>query len=115
MFSDVEKYKDIEFWKENPVIEFNTIYHDYKWKVIAVFLTNADEKDDNGYVFNYIYPFMSGENYAEYFDEIASRSLYSTGIDVNTDDKMHARYGYFNAPRRDKRPLCSGCKAHTRR
>lgn len=30
---------------------------------------------------------MSGENYAEYFDEIASRSLYSTGIDVNTDDK----------------------------
>lgn len=88
MFSDVEKYKDIEFWKENPVIEFNTIYHDYKWKVIAVFLTNADEKDDNGYVFNYIYPFMSGENYAEYFDEIASRSLYSTGIDVNTDDKI---------------------------
>ena len=31
---------------------------------------------------------MSGENYAEYFDEIASRSLYSTGIDVNTDDKI---------------------------
>ena len=88
MFSDVEKYKDIEFWKENPVIEFNTIYHDYKWKVIAVFLTHADEKDDNGYVFNYIYPFMSGENYAAYFDEIASRSLYSTGIDVNTDDKI---------------------------
>lgn len=88
MFSDVEKYKDIEFWKQNPVIEFNTIFSDYKWKVIAVFLTNADEKDDNGYIFNYIYPFMSDENYGEYFEQIAERSLYSTGIDVNTDDKI---------------------------
>lgn len=88
MFSDLEKYKDIEFYKANPVIEFNTIYNDYKWKVIAVFLTNADEKDDNGYVFNYIYPFMHGENYSEYFNEIAMRSLYTTGVDVNTDDKI---------------------------
>lgn len=88
MFSDLEKYKDIEFYKANPVIQFNTIYHDYNWKVIAVFLTNADEKDDNGYVFNYIYPFMYGENFSQYFDEIAVRSLYSTGVDVNTDDKI---------------------------
>lgn len=88
MFSDLENYKDIAFWKENPVIEFNTIYRDYKWKIIAVFLTNADEADNNGYVFNYIYPFMSGENYAEYFAEIEKRSLYTTGIDVDTSDKI---------------------------
>lgn len=88
MFSDLEKYKDIEFYKANPVIEFNTIFSDYKWKVIAVFLTNADEKDDNGYVFNYIYPFMYGENYSQYFDEIAVRSLYSTGVEVNNTDKI---------------------------
>lgn len=88
MFSDLEKYKDIEFYKANPIIDFNTIYHNYKWKIIAVFLTNADEKDDNGYIFNYIYPFMYGENYSEYFEEIATRSLYATGVDVNSDDKI---------------------------
>lgn len=88
MMSDLEKYKSIEFWKKNPVIEFNTIYSDCRWKVIAVFLTNALEKDDNGYVFNYIYPFMQGENYAGYFDALAQRSLYSTGVDVGTSDKI---------------------------
>ena len=41
MFSDLENYKDIEFYKTAPVIEFNTIYQNYKWKVFAVFLTTA--------------------------------------------------------------------------
>ena len=41
MFSDLENYKDIEFYKTAPVIEFNTIYQNYKWKVFAVFLTTG--------------------------------------------------------------------------
>ena len=49
MFADLEKYKDIEFYKTSPVIQFDTIYEKHKWKIISVFLTNADDKDDNGY------------------------------------------------------------------
>ncbi len=88
MFSDLEKYKSIDFYKTAPVIDFNTIYKNYKWKVFAVFMTNADEADDNGYVFNYIYPFMTDDNFDDYIDELAQRSLYFTGVDVRKTDKI---------------------------
>lgn len=88
MFSDLEKYKDIEFYKTAPVIEFNTIYRDYKWKVFAVFLTTASPELDNGYVFNYIYPFMTDENFSEFIVEVSKRSLYHTDVEVLPTDKI---------------------------
>ncbi|HIU36358.1 MAG TPA: class B sortase [Candidatus Fimenecus excrementigallinarum] len=88
MFSDLEKYKDIEFYKTAPVIEFNTIYGDYKWKVFAVFLTTASPELDNDYVFNYIYPFMTESSTEEFIAEVAKRSLYDTGVDVLPTDKI---------------------------
>lgn len=88
MFSDLEKYKDAEFYKTAPVITFNTIYKDYKWKVFAVFLTTASANLDNGYVFNYIYPFMTDSSFAEFVAEVDKRSLYHTGVDVLPTDKI---------------------------
>lgn len=88
MFSDLEKYKDIEFYKTSPVIEFNTIYADHKWKVFAVFLTTASPELDNGYVFNYIYPSMTDENFADFVAEVSKRSLYHTDVEVLPTDKI---------------------------
>ncbi|MGN0520203.1 MAG: class B sortase [Candidatus Fimenecus sp.] len=88
MFSDLEKYKDIAFYQTAPVIEFNTIYKDYQWKVFAVFLTTASPELDNGYVFNYIYPFMTEENFVDFIDEVQTRSLYRTGVDILPSDKI---------------------------
>lgn len=88
MFSDLEKYKDLEFYQTAPVIEYNSIYRDYKWKVFAVFLTTASPELDNGYVFNYIYPFMTEENFAEFLVEVGKRSLYHTGVEVLPTDKI---------------------------
>ena len=88
MFSDLEKYKDIEFYKTAPVIQFNTIYQEYKWKVFAVFLTTASPELDNGYVFNYIYPTMTEENFVDFIDEVQKRSLYRTGVEILPQDKI---------------------------
>lgn len=88
MFSDLEKYKDIEFYKTSPVIDFNTINGNYKWKVFAVFLTTASPELDNGYVFNYIYPSMADDNFADFITEVSKRSLYHTDVEVLPTDKI---------------------------
>ena len=88
MFSDLDKYDDIEFYKQSPVIEFNTLDANYKWKIYGVFITTAEEDEDNGYVFNYIYPYMDGENFNGFIDEVNKRRLYVTDVDINDDDKM---------------------------
>ena len=53
VFADLKKYKDIEGFQASPVIEFDTLYRSYRFKVYAAFITNSKESDDNGYIFNY--------------------------------------------------------------
>lgn len=88
MFSEVTKYENIDFYKEHPVIHFNTAHNDMQWKIFAVFITNADENEDDGYIFNYIYPHLGGENFSGYIGEVNKRTLYKTGVDVNSLDKI---------------------------
>ena len=89
IFGALDHYKTLDGFKSAPVITFNTLYKNYKWKVIAAFITNADEKDDNGYVFRYYYNNLSTqERFSAYLNELAQRSLYDTGVDVLPTDKL---------------------------
>lgn len=88
MFSELVKYNDIEYYKEHPIIQFDTAYNDLQWKIFAVFITNADENEDNGYIFNYIYPHLDGDNFNGYISEVNKRTLYKTDVDVKSSDKI---------------------------
>lgn len=89
IFGALDNYKSIDGFKSAPVITFNTIYKNYKWKVIAAFITNAEEKDDNGYVFQYYFTTLSTlDRFSAYLNELAQRSLYDTGVDVLPTDKL---------------------------
>lgn len=88
MFSELDQYEKIDFYKKTPAFEYNSLEKNYKWKIYAVFITNADASEDNGYVFNYIYPYMDGENFNGFIEEVNKRRLYVTGVDINDDDKM---------------------------
>lgn len=88
MFSPLENYENLEFYKKAPVIEFNTIFNKKKWKVFSVFITTATAAEDNGYLFNYIYPYLKDDNYKAFLDELNKRSLINTTVDVNTSDKI---------------------------
>lgn len=88
MFSDLEKFKDIEFYKTTPVIEFHTKNGKDKWKVYAVFITNAKKTEDNGYIFNYIYPNMRGANFKGFINEVNKRRLYQTDVDIVDGDNI---------------------------
>lgn len=88
MFSELTKYQKIDFYKTSPVFEFNTVERTYKWKIYGVFITTAKPEEDGGYVFNYIYPYMDGENFEGFINEVNKRRLYVTDVDINDDDKM---------------------------
>ena len=89
IFGALDKYKTIDGFKKAPLITFNTLYHDYSWKVIAAFVTNAYTKDDNGYIFPYYFTQLSSySNFASYLNELSQRSLYDTGVDVLPTDRI---------------------------
>ena len=88
IFSKLFDYRTTRGFINNPIIEFNTIYHDYKWKVYAVFITNATTAEDNGYFFNYIWRNISEDSFKQYVKELDSRKLYTTGVDIKSTDRI---------------------------
>ena len=87
-FDEIHKYQDPEFFKENPVIEFNTLYKDYKWKVVAAFHTNGESAGDNNYLFYYVAARFGNNSLMKFYDEIQQRSYIHTGVDVQPGDKL---------------------------
>ena len=88
-FAPINKYKTVDGFKEAPVITFDTIYGSHKWKVFAVFIINVDPKDDNDYVFPYTFTKMpSDAEFSVYLSMLKQRSLYETGVDVISSDKI---------------------------
>ena len=57
-------------------------------KICAVFLSTTQKKDDNGYMFNYIYPDMSDNNMVGYIEQVKQRMLYETGVSLEPTDKI---------------------------
>lgn len=89
MFGNLMQYKSVNGYKKAPVIEFNTIYGDYKWKVFAVYITNGTSAGDDGYLFNYMFTDLSTNDAVEEFlGEIKLRSLYYPNVDIAVSDKI---------------------------
>ncbi len=81
-------YNNIEFLKKSPVIDFNTMYQNNKYKIFAVFITNTTK--DVGEVFDY-YNHVYYNNSSEFYDyilECMDRSIYETGVDVQYGDQI---------------------------
>lgn len=88
IFGMLENYRTIDGFAQAPVIECNTIYGDHTWFVYAVFITNSKASDDNGYFLPYNFIDVSTEKFKEYINEIDKRKLYTTGVDINENDKI---------------------------
>lgn len=88
IFGMLENYRTVEGFAQAPVIECNTIFGDHTWFVYAVFITNSKPKDDNGYYLPYNFIDVSTDKFRDYIKEIDKRKLYTTGVDLNENDKI---------------------------
>lgn len=89
MFGKLKQYKTVAGYKKAPVIEFGTLFADYKWKVFAVFITNGTSSGDNGYLFNYMFTDLStNQKVEEFLGEIKLRSIYYPQVDIAVSDKI---------------------------
>lgn len=94
-FAAVKEYKDFEFYKKHPIVEFDTIYNKGKYKVMGFFM--EDVRRDNLKRFGYHdYIDKASDDEAsdkyvqDYIDNVLSRSYFDTTVDVNPDDQFIA-------------------------
>ncbi|MGN0640470.1 MAG: class B sortase [Oscillospiraceae bacterium] len=88
-FSALQNYKnDIEFLKMSPVVEFNTLYGNAKYKIISVFLVNWLPKDGEVFKYNSTNYFKNQSEFFDFVVECMDRSLYETGVDIEYGDEF---------------------------
>lgn len=96
-FADVHKYKDVNFYKTSPIVEFNTLYEKGQYKIFAIFFadpeTDAAGKPTRGaseFELNYHngYNFTDEAAFNIYVGEAQKRSLITTGVDVKYGDYL---------------------------
>lgn len=80
LFSQLKKYKDINYAQNTPYIYFATLEEDIAWEVFAVYVTNVS--------FFYNTPNPSDEDFKAMVDTAKAKSIYDFGVEVGPDDKI---------------------------
>lgn len=89
MFGELLGYRDLDFYREHPVITFDSVYREAQYKIISVFITNAYEAQ--GPVFdyhNFIDAYGDSRTFGEFIQGVRVRSLINTPVDVQQGDKL---------------------------
>ncbi len=87
-FSQILEYKKADAFKQAPVVSFDTLQANYRWKIYASFLTTVNKKDDNGNVFDYANQDLIASDFESYVKQIDMRKFYTTGVDLLPTDKL---------------------------
>ena len=88
MFQTLFKYKKEKYWKEHPIIQFDTLYDEQEYEVLAVFYDRVYYKHEDVFKF---YQFINAEDEADYKDAIKNykeKQLYDTGVEAEYGDQL---------------------------
>ena len=82
MFHDILKYEDEEFYKENPYFYIYTPDYTYRYEIFSCYLARVDNEMD------FYTQFASKEQFQEFLDGVKAQSIYDTGVEATSEDKV---------------------------
>ncbi len=90
MFGTLKRYRKLDFYKQNPTFEFQTLYSpEETYKIFAVMVTNSTPEQDDGYVFDYTIPdFPNDSTFNAWVSDVKDRSFWNIPVDVEPTDKL---------------------------
>lgn len=90
MFNPLSYYKQLDFYKQHPVVRFDSIYKEQEYKIFGVMIVNSEPEQDNGTVFKYWQQvdFDDEEEFNAFVNEVRRRSMWDIDVDVQPDDNL---------------------------
>ena len=86
MFGDLDLYLKESFFKEHPVISFDTLYEERTYEIIAVFRSQVYNADDDVFKYYQFYQADTQEEFDDFYRNIKALSLYDTGVEAQFGD-----------------------------
>ena len=84
VFADLMGYKDVEYYKEHPVIETVSESGTRKWLIFAYFI--VDNADADPFQYSDVTSFMSERAFEEYIYEVQKRNWLDVPLDLSMGD-----------------------------
>lgn len=86
MFADLCKYESEDFYKEHPVVHFDTLAGYGEYEIVAVFKTVAYSK--NGFKYYHFVNAADEDDFNTFMDRCKGLALYDTGVYAEYGDKL---------------------------
>ena len=86
MFGDLDEYRKESFFLEHPLIYFNTLYEERTYEIMAVFLSQIYESDDDVFKYYEFYQADTENEFLSFYENIIDLSLYETGVTAEFGD-----------------------------
>jgi sortase B len=87
MFSDLHEFKKLDFYKENPVFTFDTLYEEAQYKIFSVFYMAGNQSDE--YFYYYLTAdFPDDEAFLDHARQLKARSIFKTTVEVDPEDQI---------------------------
>ena len=86
MFGDLDLYRQESYYLEHPLISFDTLYDEYTYEIIAVFLSQIYNSDDEVFKYYQFYQADTEEEFDYFYRNIKELSLYDTGVTAEFGD-----------------------------
>ncbi|MCM1118985.1 MAG: class B sortase [bacterium] len=88
MFGTLDKYSSEEFYKEHPVIQFDSIYEKGTYEIMYVFRSRIYNEEDVVFKYYQFIDALSEQEFDSNMQEMAALSLYDTGVTARYGDHL---------------------------
>jgi sortase B len=86
MFGTLKKYKDENYYREHSQISFDTLYESRTYEIMAVFLSQVYDADDDVFKYYEFYDAATQEEFDYFYNNVKSLALYDTGVEASYGD-----------------------------
>ena len=88
MFGSLKEYKDPAYFEAHPTIWYDTLYHEYTYRITAVFLSSVGEERDKDFDFYDYINIDTEEEFYAYVNGAREASLYDTRLTPVYGDQL---------------------------
>lgn len=86
MFGDLDLYREESFYREHSVLSFDTLYEERSYEIIAVFLSQVYDPEEDAFKYYQFYRAETQEEFDYFYQNIKEASLYDTGVTAEFGD-----------------------------
>ncbi|MDD3192975.1 MAG: Ig-like domain-containing protein [Oscillospiraceae bacterium] len=88
MFGELINYESLAYYQAHPVINFDSLYEEGKYKIVSIFLASTLPEHAPNFEYHNFIEAETDEELMSFANEVISRSLIVTGVDIQPGDQL---------------------------